>query len=82
MPHVAWSSRALPHSFWPGDLTEGGVCERWLAEGVSLAPTVLLCDDATADVPTRSQMTSTRSAARGVGPALRAGEPATGMVHL
>jgi hypothetical protein len=32
-------------SFWPGDLTDGGVCERWLADGVSLAPAVLLQDD-------------------------------------
>ena len=31
-------------SFWPGDLADGGVCERWLAEGVKLEPMVLLED--------------------------------------
>ena len=30
-------------SFWPGDLAAGGVCERWLCDGVSLAPEVV-CD--------------------------------------
>ena len=31
-------------SFWPGDLTDGGVCERWLESPVSLAPAVLVKD--------------------------------------
>ena len=29
-------------SFWPGDLGDGCVCERWLADGVALAPAVVL----------------------------------------
>jgi hypothetical protein len=31
-----------PASFWPGDLAEGGQSERWLADGVTLAPEVVL----------------------------------------
>ena len=27
-------------SFWPADFQQGGVCERWLAQGISLAPEV------------------------------------------
>ena len=29
-------------SFWPDDLANGGVCERWLSEEVTLAPEVVL----------------------------------------
>lgn len=32
-------------SFWPGDLADGGVCERWLESSVSLAPAVLLKEE-------------------------------------
>ena len=38
-------------SFWPGDLSDGGVCEKWLLDGVALAPAVVLQTDGNAAPP-------------------------------
>ena len=44
--HVGFMQRGCrAASFWPADLANNGVCERWLADGVYLAPEVVMSID-------------------------------------